>query len=180
MRFADRIEVEMSDFFKAVDRMKPAYDAVYKFVLFLCKILLIGDIAITTMSVAGRYISFIPDPAWSEEIVLTFMAYMAVLSAALAITAFDTYLPKKVVRFLDILSDVAVLILAIVMIVVGWSYATKIGGKGTYVSMPGLSKFWQYFPVPLAGVAMVIFELESLYNHFKALCLNEDAQEVKA
>ena len=113
---------------------------------------------------------------------------MAVLSAALAIrrgahirmTAFDTYLPKKVVRFLDILSDVAVLILAIVMIVVGWSYATKIGAKGTYVSMPGLSKFWQYFPIPLAGVAMVIFELEALYNHFKALCLNEDAQEVKA
>ena len=89
-------------------------------------------------------------------------------------------MPKKVVRFLDILSDLAVLILAIVMIVVGWSYATKIGGKGTYVSMPGLSKFWQSFPVPLAGVAMVIFELESLYNHFKALCLNEDAQEVKA
>ena len=178
MRFADRIEVEMSDFFKAVDRIKPAYDMTYKFVLFLCKILLIGDIAI----------SFIPDPAWSEEIVLTFMAYMAVLSAALAIrrgahirmTAFDTYLPKNVVRFLDILSDLAVMILAIVMIVVGWSYATKIGAKGTYVSMPGLSKFWQYFPVPLAGVAMVIFELESLYNHFKALCLNEDAQEVKA
>ena len=188
MRLVDRIEVEMSDFFKAVDRMKPAYDAVYKFVLFLCKILLIGDIAITTMSVAGRYISFIPDPAWSEEIVLTFMAYMAVLSAALAIrrgahirmTAFDTYLPKKVVRFLDILSDVAVLILAIVMIVVGWSYATKIGAKGTYVSMPGLSKFWQYFPIPLAGVAMVIFELEALYNHIKAVCLNEDVQEVKA
>ena len=100
----------MSDFFKTVDRIKPAYDMTYKFVLFLCKILLIGDIAITTMSVAGRYISFIPDPAWSEETVLTFMAYMAVLSAALAIrrgahirmTAFDTYLPKKFVRFLDI------------------------------------------------------------------------------
>ena len=91
----------MSDFFKAVDKIKPAYDATYKFVLLICKLLLIGDIAITTMAVAGRYISFIPDPAWSEEIVLTFMAYMAVLSAALAIrrgahirmTAFDPYLP---------------------------------------------------------------------------------------
>ena len=114
----------MSDFFKAVDKIKPAYDATYKFVLLICKLLLIGDIAITTMAVAGRYISFIPDPAWSEEIVLTFMAYMAVLSAALAIrrgahirmTAFDPYLPKSVVRFLDVLSDVAVLILAVVMI----------------------------------------------------------------
>ena len=170
----------MSDFFKAVDKIKPAYDATYKFVLLICKLLLIGDIAITTMAVAGRYISFIPDPAWSEEIVLTFMAYMAVLSAALAIrrgahirmTAFDPYL--------DVLSDIAVLILAVVMIVVGWKYAMKIGAKGTYVSMPGLSKFWQYFPIPLAGVAMLIFELEALYNHIKAICLKEDSKEVQA
>ena len=178
----------MSGFFKAVDRIKPAYDATYKFVLLLCKLLLIVDIAITTMAVAGRYISFIPDPAWSEEIVLTCLAYLAVLSAALAIrrgahirmTAFDTYLPKGVVRFLDILSDIAVLILAVVMIVVGWNYAMKIGAKGTYVSMPKLSKFWQYFPIPLAGAAMLIFELEALYNHIKAICLKEDSQEVKA
>ena len=161
----------MSDFFKAVDKIKPAYDATYKFVLLICKLLLIGDIAITTMAVAGRYISFIPDPAWSEEIVLTFMAYMAVLSAALAI---------RRGAHIRMLSDVAVLILAVVMIVVGWKYAMKIGAKGTYVSMPGLSKFWQYFPIPLAGVAMLIFELEALYNHIKAICLKEDPKEVQA
>ena len=56
----------------------------YKIVLFLCKMLLIIDIIIAAMTVAGRYISFIPDPSWSEEVILT-MAYMTVLSAALAI-----------------------------------------------------------------------------------------------
>ena len=66
-------------------RSKPAYDITYKVVLFICKLLLIADILITTMSVIGRYVSFIPDPAWSEEVVLTCMSYMAVLSAALAI-----------------------------------------------------------------------------------------------
>jgi TRAP-type C4-dicarboxylate transport system permease small subunit len=97
----------MSKFFSAIDKLKPAYDMIYKIVLFICKILLIADIAITSMAVAGRYIPFIPDPAWSEEIVLTLMAYMAVLSAALAIrrnahirmTAFDRFLPKKLVVF---------------------------------------------------------------------------------
>lgn len=175
----------MSEFFKAVDRIKPAYDITYKAVLFICKILLIVDIVITGMAVAGRFVPFIPDPAWSEEIVLTCMAYMAVLSAALSIrrgahirmTAFDNYLPKGIIRFLDILADIAVMILGTVMIIVGWSYAVKIGAKGTYISMPALSKFWMYFPVPLAGVAMVIFELEALYNHIKAVCLKE---EVKA
>ena len=172
----------MEGFFKQVDKIKPVYDATYKVMLFICKILLIADILITSMSVAGRYISFIPDPAWSEEGVLTLMAYMAVLSAALAIrrgahirmTALDVYIPKKVVKALDILNDLFVLALAIVMIVVGWNYAKTIGSKGTYVSMPFLSRFWLYFPIPVAGVAMLVFELESLYNHIKSIVLKEE------
>lgn len=171
----------MPSIFQTIDKLKPAYDKTYQFVMFLCKLLLVTDILITCMAVAGRYISFIPDPSWSEEVVLTCMAYMAVLSAALAIrrnahirmTALDDYLPKKAVKMLDILSDAAVLVLAVIMIVVGWKYAHGIGSKGTYVSMPFLSRFWMYFPVPLAGVAMVIFELEALYNHVKAIYAGE-------
>lgn len=153
----------------------------YRVVLFLCKLLLVVDILITTMAVAGRYISFIPDPAWSEEVVLTCMSYMAVLSAALAIrrgahirmTAFDRYLPAKVVKSLDIIADLAVLALAVIMITVGWKYATGIGSKGTYVSMPKVSRFWMYFPVPLAGVAMLVFEVEALYNYVKSFFVKE-------
>ena len=171
----------MPAIFQKIDKIRPAYDMTYRVVLFLCKLLLVVDILITTMAVAGRYISFIPDPAWSEEVVLTCMSYMAVLSAALAIrrgahirmTAFDRYLPAKVVKSLDIIADLAVLALAVIMITVGWKYATGIGSKGTYVSMPKVSRFWMYFPVPLAGVAMLIFELEALYNHIKAICIRE-------
>ena len=172
----------MPTIFDKLDKLKPVYDMIYKVILFICKILLILDIAITSMAVAGRYISFIPDPAWSEEVVLTFMAYMAVLSAALAIrrgahirmTALDGFLPKGLVKFLDILSDIAVLLLALVMIVVGWQYATGLGAKGFYTSIPKLSKFWMYFPVPLAGVAMLVFEIEALYNHIKSIVVKEE------
>ncbi len=174
----------MPELFKKIDKMKPAYDVVYKFVLLLCKLLLIVDIAITCMSVIGRYVPFIPDPAWSEEVILTCMAYMAVLWAALAIrknshirmTALDKFMHKNVIVSLDLLADIAVFILAIVMIVVGWTYAREIGGKGTYVSMPNLSRFWMYFPVPLAGVAMVIFELEAFYNHIKGFFVKGEAK----
>lgn len=173
----------MPAFFEKVDKLKPVYDIAYSIVMVICKLLLIADILITSMAVVGRYVSFIPDPAWSEEVVLTCMSYMAVLSAALAIrrgahirmTALDGYLPVNLVKFLDVLADVAVLALAIIMITVGWKYATGIGAKGTYVSMPWLSRFWMYFPVPLAGVAMVIFELEALYNHIKAFFVKEEA-----
>ena len=149
----------MREFFHSVDKLKPVYDKAYQFVMFVCKLLLVADILITCMS------------------------YMAVLSAALAIrrnahirmTALDRYLPDMLVKGLDILSDLCVMILAIIMIVVGWKYAVQIGGKGTYVSMPSVSRFWMYFPVPLAGIAMVIFELEALYNHIKDVVLGREA-----
>lgn len=175
----------MKAFFHAVDKIKPFYDHVYNVVLFICKILLVTDILITTLAVAGRYISFIPDPAWSEEVVLSLMAYLAVLSAALAIqrnshirmSALDRYLPKKLISFLDMFADLAVMALGFVMIFVGWHYAVKIGSRGSYISIPGLSRFWMYFPVPLAGVAMVIFEFETLYNQLKVLVLGEETDK---
>lgn len=172
----------MPSIFEKIDKIKPAYDMTYRAVMVICKLLLIVDILIATLTVAGRYIPFIPDPSWSEEVVLTCMTYMAVLSAALAIrrgahirmTAFDSYLPKRLVRTLDILADFAVFALAMIMITVGWQYATGIGAKGNYISMPFLSKFWMYFPIPVAGVAMVIFELEAVYNHIKGFFVKEE------
>lgn len=174
----------MPSIFKSLDRIKPAYDFTYRSVLLLCKFLLVADILIVCMAVCGRYVPFIPDPSWSEEVVLTLMSYMAVLSAALAIrrgahirmTAFDRYLPKGLLTFLDILADLCVCTLAIIMITVGWRYAITLGGRGTYVSMPWLSRFWMYFPVPVAGVAMFIFELEAIYNHIKAMFIKEEEE----
>ena len=174
----------MTGFFEKIDKFKPVYDVIYKVDLFICKLLLIADILITSMAVLGRYIPFIPDPAWSEEVVLTLMSYMAVLSAALAIrkgshirmTAFDRYLPKKLLVLLDLLADALVFVLAIVMLTVGWQYASTLGAKGTYVSMPWLSRFWMYAPIPLAGLFMSIFEIEAIYNHIKRLVLGEEAQ----
>lgn len=171
----------MPSIFKTLDKIKPAYDITYKVVMVICKLLLVADILITSMAVAGRYISFIPDPSWSEEVVLTLMSYMAVLSAALSIrrgahirmTSFDVYLPKNVIKFLDILADAAVMALGFIMLIVGWQYTTTLGGRGTYVSMPWLSRFWMYFPVPLAGFAMIIFEIESIYNHIKSIFVKE-------
>ena len=171
----------MSKFFSTIEKFKSAYDMAYKLVLFICKMVLITDIIIVSMVVAGRYIAFIPSPAWGEEIILTLMAYMAVLSAALAIrrkahirmTAFDKYLPEKLVIFLDILSDIAVLVLAVIMIVIGWRYALQIGSKGTYISMPTVSRFWMYLPIPVAGIAMFIFQIEVLLNNIKRFFINE-------
>lgn len=188
----------MPKFFDAFDRIRPAYDVVYKVVMVICKLLLIADILITSYAVAGRLIGgiqigeakflrdvvfFLDDPAWSEEIVLTLMSYMAVLSAALSIrtnshirmTALDRYLPKKLVMVLDVVSDIAVMALGIIMLVIGLQYATTLGARGYYVSLPKLSKFWQYLPIPLAGFAMIVFEIECLVGNVKKFFVKEEA-----
>jgi TRAP-type C4-dicarboxylate transport system permease small subunit len=132
--------------------------------------------------VAGRYIPFITDPHWSEEIVLTFMVYMAVLSATLAIrkgahirmTAFDTYLPKKVLTVSDILADLAVLILGVILVIYGIKFCNSpLSIRGKYASIPTLSKVWQYLPVPVAGIGMIIFELEQVFLHVEQLFVKE-------
>ena len=147
------------------------YDITYKVILFICKLLLIGDILITVWAVAGRYIPFITDPSWSEEIVLTMMVYMAVLSAALAIrkrghirmTAFDMYLSKTVLKVSDLIADIAVLILGAVLLIYGIKLcASPLSELGRYISLPEFSKLWQYMSIPTAGAGMIIFELEQV------------------
>lgn len=172
----------MPSFFRTLEKIKPLYDWTYKIVMFICKLLLIGDIIVTSWSVIGRYVPFISDPHWSEEIVLTFMAYMAVLSATLAIrkrshirmTAFDNKLPKSVIKALDLLADIAVLALGVILLVEGIRFCNSpLAAKGKYASLP-LSKFWQYLPIPVAGFSMIVFELEQVFQHIMAFFQHDE------
>ena len=177
----------MPAIFHTLEKIKPLYDWAYKIMLFICKLLLIADIIITSWSVAGRYIPFITDPHWSEEIILTFMVYMAVLSATLAIrkrthirmTAFDSYLPKKVLTFLDLLADVAVLVLGVVLLVQGAQVVSPTGNIAKfakYSSLPKLSQIWMYMPVPIAGAGMIIFELEQIFLRIEEFYTGKEAK----
>ena len=172
----------MPDVFIKLRKFEKVYNFVYSLFMLICKLLLVADILITSWIVLARYIKVIPAPNWGEELILTLMSYMAVLSAALAIkrnahirmTAFDRYLPEKVIVTLDLIADLAVLALAVVMLTTGWSYATGLGAKGTFISMPWLSKFWQYFPIPLAGLAMIFFEIERIVLDIERYFIREE------
>ena len=180
-------ESNVPQVFRTLEKIKPLYDWTYKILMVVCKILLIGDIIVTCWSVAGRYIPFITDPHWSEEVVLTLMVYMTVLSASLAIrraahirmTAFDRYLPKKVIKVLDLVADIAVLVLGVYLVIYGIHFCNSpLSLRGKYASIPGLSKLWQYLPVPVAGASMIIFELEQIFQHLEAFWLPDQEKEV--
>lgn len=182
----------MPAFFKSLEKIKPVYDWAYKIMLFICKLLLIADIIITSITVAGRYFPFFTAPHWGEEMVLTLMVYMAVLSATLAIrkrshirmTAFDQYLPKKAIICLDLMADLAVLILGIILVKYGYEVIKPTGNIAKfakYSSLPKLSQIWMYLPVPIAGLGMIIFELEQVFQHLEEFFVpKKDGKEAKA
>lgn len=173
----------MPAFFRAINKVKPVYDWTYKIIMFICKILLIADIIITSWVVVGRYVPFIATPYWGEEIILTLMVYMAVLSATLAIrtrahirmTAFDKYLPKKALMVSDLLADIAVLALGVVLVVFGIKFCNSpLSLRGKYASIPTLGKVWQYLPIVVAGFGMIIFELEQVFQHIEAFFVKDN------
>lgn len=179
----------MPKVFSALDKIKPLYDITYKIVMFICKILLITDIIVTIYMVIGRYITFIDAPVWGEQIVLTLMVYMTVLSATLAIrrnahirmTALDKYMSKTMVKVLDLLSDVAVTALGVVLLVYGIKVCQSPLAKfGKYDSIPSLSRVWMYLPMAIAGGTMIIFEIEQIYNHIKAFFVENTLEEASA
>ena len=181
----------MPSFLKSLEKIRPVYDWTYKIILLICKLLLIADIFITSWAVLGRYVSFISDPHWSEEMVLTFMVYMAVLSATLAIrkrshirmTAFDKYLPRKVLIALDLLADIAVLVLGVILVVEGLEVVNPTGNIARfakYSSIPTLSQVWMYLPVAIAGVGMILFELEQVFLRIEEFYQPDDRKETEA
>ncbi len=152
--------------------MNKLYDGFHKGILVPCKCLLIIEIVIAALVVVTRYMPGIVVPTWSEETILTCMVYMAMLSAAMGLrrhahirmTAFDPFLPQKAVKVLDLFGYFVVLAFALVMVVEGWKFAVSMGAKGAYASMPFLSKFWLYFPIPLSGLVTCVVELEQIFK----------------
>ena len=94
-------------------------------------------------------------------------------------TAFDKYLPKKVLMVSDVLADIAVLALGVVLVIYGINFCNSpLSIRGKYASIPTLSKFWQYLPIPVAGVSMIIFELEQVFQHIEAFFVKDEKKEV--
>jgi TRAP-type C4-dicarboxylate transport system permease small subunit len=50
-----------------------------------------------------------------------------------------------------------------------------------YSSLPGLSQIWMYLPVTVAGVSMIIFELEQVFLHIEEFFVPQaEKKEVQA
>ena len=110
----------------ALDKVKKFFDAVYWFFMTICKIGFIGMVGITTYVIINRY--FIKSPCtWGEPVVLMFMVYMSLISAALAIRkdthirmqVVDLFVPKKVICVMRGTAQVLIFFFSIFLIIYG-------------------------------------------------------------
>ena len=167
--------------FNKIDKIKPLFDAVYFIVLQFAKFFLASTVIVACFMVAGRFFRFVPFFPWTEEIILTFMGYMTLLGASLAVrrrahirmVALDPFLNKTAIKILNIVADIAIIYFCMLLLTVGWTYAQTIGGRGFFTSMPNVSLFWRFFPIPLGGGFMLFFSIEVLYNNIKAFFVKE-------
>ena len=113
----------------------------------------------------SKIIGLVAGTGWNEFLELNRMA-------------FDSYLPEKLILVSDILADLAVLALGVVLAIYGIRFCNSpLSVRGKYASLPKLSKFWQYLPIPVAGAGMIIFELEQVFRHTEALILGKQEEK---
>ena len=82
---------------------------------------------------------------------------------------------------LDVIADIAVLALGVVLVVYGISFSNSpLSIRGKYASIPTLSMVWQYLSIPVAGVGMIVFELEQILLHIEELFIKQPADPAGA
>ncbi|WP_294606531.1 TRAP transporter small permease [uncultured Roseovarius sp.] len=114
---------------------------------------------------------------WSEELSRGIMLWITFLFAGLAydkgeIIALEVLreiIPRKLALGLLLLGNIAVIVLLVLLIKAGWTYA-KIGGRQI---MPALQvqQFWVYVSLPVGlGVFLAHFALRSIDTLMQLVC----------
>jgi TRAP-type C4-dicarboxylate transport system permease small subunit len=152
-----------------VKRITQFFDVVYWIFMTTCKICFIAMVALTAYVVFNRYIVKSP-LSWGEPVVLMFMVYMALVSAALAIRKdrhirmqiIDFFMPRKVVAFFRGVAQVCIFFFGIFMIWNGCKFAVQAGRN--LMTGVGIKSLWLYVAVPISGVAICLMEIERFIN----------------
>lgn len=134
-----------------------------------CKICFICMVIITSIVVLNRYV-IKRQLVWGEPVVLMFMVYMSLVSAALAIRKdthirmqiVDFILPVKVVSVMRAAANIAIFVFGIVMIIYGYGF-TQLATRNIITGV-GITSAWLYAACPISGIAICLMEIERAIN----------------
>lgn len=123
-----------------------------------------GLIVTVSVQVIGRVVFSLP-VIWTMDIAQLLFTWLIFSGAAIALRrhahyTVDIFPPDRPVlnRILSVLSVIAALIVAYILIIPGWNLATL--RWSAVVPSVGISMFWLFLALPFSGVLMALFTLE--------------------
>jgi TRAP-type C4-dicarboxylate transport system permease small subunit len=148
--------------------MKKFLEFVFHYVEVVCKILMIVQVISVSIVVIGRQV-FSKTPAWGEELTLFALVWISMLGSMLllkddghiSVTAFDQWLPKKVIWVLDLLAYLFLLFFAGMMVFYGIKLMELTSRN--VMSALQIKSSWLYAAVPVSSVGMILVLFEKIY-----------------
>lgn len=148
--------------------MKKFLELFFHSVEVVCKLLMIVQVIAVSIVVIGRQV-FSKTPAWGEELTLFALVWVSMLGSMLllkndghiAVTAFDQWLPKKVIRALDLLSYLFLMFFAVMMVIYGFKLMELTSRN--VMSALQIKSSYLYAAVPVSSVGMILVLLEKIY-----------------
>lgn len=138
-------------------------DLMYKAALIISIIALLFMVVLMMIVVVGRYF-FSYVPAWSEEMSLLAMSYLAFLSAALIerdkehirISVIDQYYPKPLLKVFNVIRYLIKLFFSAALCYFG--FLLMINCKNRYASI-NVTQAFSFLPAVITGILMLGFLL---------------------
>jgi len=127
-----------------------------------CAAAVVALTVIVRLQVFNRFILKTP-LSWSEDLAMLLFQWVVFLGAALGVKRMRHFgielivrkFPERMRHWVELLTPVVMAIVALVMIVQGWTMLT-FNRHRTYPTMD-LTYTWAFLPIPLAGVLILIY-----------------------
>ncbi len=153
-------------FFRFVDWY---FRLLIKVLIFLMFVLMLA----VGLTVAGRYIPFVPRWLWTLEITNFSLIWMVFIGAIVGlrdkrhfyIDIFPDTIPTWFHVFLQLIYYVVTLTITLVFIIFGYRFLVKWGMIQTS-DLTGVNLGFLYASVPVAGISWLLFLMEGIYRDF--------------
>lgn len=151
----------------------PINKIVHKLMLWIADVALLGMVILVCYTVTLRYL-FNTGVGWAEEVprlLVTLFAFLAMGMGVrdhlhIGINIFFNLFPKDgyARRFMLFFGDFIVLLCGLFMLYYGYQYCARMFKMPGRLPMTGLSTWWQYLPIPMAGFVISFDSLLFLSN----------------
>ena len=150
--------------------VKKAFDNLIEGV---CAVLMVALTVVVFIQVFNRFVLKTP-LAWSEDLAMLLYQWVVFVGAALGVKRLRHFgielvvrqLPQRLRHWVELLTPIAMAIVALVMIVQGWAIL-GLNRNRIYATMD-LSYTWAFLPIPVAGALILLYLIRVEIDRWRA------------